>query len=195
MSGMPRMPLARARILADRFLENISDECMRVEVAGSVRRQCETVGDIEIVCVPNDEFSMGKLFPEGFPGMILSGPRLKRFQYPDKGLQIELYITTPEDWGRILAIRTGSSAYSHIALATQWNRVGWCGTNDGLRRKKECEKKGSTWKILPEFKDNPTKPPPFTTERRFFDVIRQKWIPPIERSWESRQNPEINYSL
>jgi DNA polymerase/3'-5' exonuclease PolX len=186
------MPLERAEKIAARMISYIDRACLRAEVAGSIRRRLPTVGDIEIVCVPNNDLSLELLFPEGFSGMTVNGPRLKRFVYHDS-TQIELYITSPHDWGRIFAIRTGSSTFSHINLATQWNRLGWCGTHDGLRRKKECDKK-STWKLKPEFKMDPTLPPPFTTERKFFEFLKIAWVDPVGRSWKSEQNPSINYS-
>ncbi len=178
---------------AKRMIAYIEDACYRTAIAGSVRRGIEMVGDVEIVCVPENELKLELLFPDGFDGMVVNGPRLKRFKYEKLRLQIELFITTPKDWGRILAIRTGSSAFSHIQLATQWNRLGWCGTSDGLRRKKECEKKGSTWKVRPEYADDPTLPPEFTTERKFFEFLEIPWVEPKDRSWVSREE-KLNYS-
>ena len=152
----------------------------------------EYVGDVECVVVAKDEFSMGQAFPMGFKGLTINGTRLKKFFYPESDLHIELYITTEADYGRILAIRTGSSFFSHTALAMQWNRRGWCGTEGGLRRKDECIRK-STWKIKPEYKLAPTLPPIFDTEEKFFEFIGAKWIPPQERSWVSNNQPEYNY--
>ena len=193
MSAGDRIKLRSALVVANRFMEYIDDACYRNEIAGSCRRRCEYVGDIEIVCVPRDFFSLKAKFPEGYDGMTINGPRLKRFKYPKYGLQIELYITTQLDWGRIFAIRTGSSGFSHSQLSMQWNRLGWCGTVDGLRRKKECDKKGSTWKIKKEYKDNPTLPPAFSTERKFFEFLQIDWVDPVNRNWTSPR-PELNYS-
>lgn len=186
------MPLERAESIARKFLAFIRPHCLVAEVAGSVRRKCAMVGDIEVVCVPENEFSMGTLFPEGFKGMVVNGSRLKRFKYPESGIQIELYITNISDYGRILAIRTGSSAYSHH-LAVRWGRIGWAGTEDGLRRKSECDRK-STWKIKPEYKLAPTLPPAFKTEEEFFAFLSIEWLPPIQRNWVSK-NQEYNYSV
>lgn len=193
MSEGTKIPLARAKTVADRFIKYIEPVCIKVSVAGSVRRGCEFVGDIECVCVPQDEFVMGRLFPLGYKGMVVNGTRLKRFKYPESGIQIELYITTLSDYGRILAIRTGSSFYSHAQLAITWNRKGWAGTEEGLRRKSECDKK-STWKIKPEYKVNPTLPPVFDTEEHFFEFLGITWCEPKLRSWVSNK-PEYNYSL
>jgi DNA polymerase/3'-5' exonuclease PolX len=187
------MTLNKANLIADRFLKLIEPCCLKVSIAGSVRRECPIVHDIEFVAVPKDEFCFGRLFMEGYPGLVVNGARLKRFKYPEKELQIELFLTTIQDYGRMLAIRTGSSAFSHIQLAVRWTRLGWVGTEDGLRRKTECIKK-STWKIKPEYKGNPTLPPAFHTEEEFFAFLSVPWCPPRERSWVSKHE-EINYKL
>ena len=191
MSSEVKMPLAKAQEIARRFINYIQPYCKIVCVAGSVRREVDYVGDVEVVVIPLDEFSMGRCFPEGYSGMVVNGTRLKRFKYGN-GVQIELYIVLNEaDWGRILAIRTGSSAYSHH-LAMQWNRRGWCGTEDGLRRKDECIHK-STWKIKPEYKNCPTLPPIFSTEESFLAFIGVDYVHPKARSWASSK-PEYNYA-
>ena len=188
-----RIPLAVAKNVADRFMKYLAPYIIKGSIAGSVRREVEYVGDVECVVIPKDAFSMGICFPEGYPGMVVNGSRLKRFKYPDKGIQIELYIVVNEsDWGRILAIRTGSSAYSHH-LAVRWGRIGWAGTEDGLRRKVECDRK-STWKIKPEYKAVPTLPPAFNTEEEFFAFLGIEYIHPKARSWVSSK-AEYNYNV
>lgn len=192
MSEGTRLPLFKAKAVADRFIAYLEPFVAKISIAGSVRRECDFVGDIEVVCVPKDEFSMGIAFPEGYPGMVVNGSRLKRFKY-SAGIQIELYITNEADYGRMLAIRTGSSAFSHIQLALRWNRLGWCGTDSGLRRKVECIHKGKVWRILPEYKSCPTLPPVFDTEEKFFAFLGAEWIHPRARSIISKHE-EINYS-
>jgi DNA polymerase/3'-5' exonuclease PolX len=193
MSEGLKIPIEKAMKVADRFLAIIQPYVTKIEVAGSVRRRAKTVGDIEFCCVENPFNALSNLFYKGYPGMVVDGARLKRFKYPASGIQIELYITSEIDYGRIFAIRTGSSAYSHIQLANTWWRLGWAGTIDGLRRRTECEHKGATWKIKPEYAANPTKPPPFITESDFFDFLGIPWIPPQERNWESKYQ-NLNYS-
>ncbi len=178
--------------VARRFLALIEPHTDLREIAGSVRRGCKEVGDIEIVCTENAFKGLSNVFYEGYPGMVVNGKRLKRFKYPKDKIQVELYIAQAYDYGRILAIRTGSSAFSHIKLAITWNRNGWCGTEFGLRRKSECTKKGSKWTVNPEFKGRETKPPLFQTEYDFFNFLGIPWIPPGERNWTSKHK-ELNY--
>lgn len=184
MSTGKKIPLAKATEIAHRFMAVIRPHVQKMSIAGSVRREAPYVGDIEIVCVEKEEGALGIVFGKDYPGLVMNGPRLKRFKYPKSGVQIELYITKSYDYGRILAIRTGSSAYSHYLMVLA-NRLGWCGTRDGLRRKKECIKLKSYWKIKEEYKDHPTLPPPFITEVDFIDFVRTKWIPPKYRNWKS----------
>jgi DNA polymerase/3'-5' exonuclease PolX len=187
-----KIPLAVAQNVAKRFMNYLAPYCSIMCVAGSVRREVDFCGDVEVVCVAKDEFSMGKAFPMGFKGLTINGNRLKKFFYPESGIHIELYITTMQDYGRILAIRTGSSAFSHH-LAMQWNKKGWAGTEDGLRRKSECIHK-STWKIKPEYKACPTLPPIFATEEQFFAFVGIDYVHPKARSWVST-NADYNYKL
>ena len=191
MSTGEKIRLEKAMDIARRFLALIEPYTDKREVAGSVRRGCREVGDIEIVCTEKPFNSLDNIFHKGYPGLVVNGERLKRFKYPKDHVQIELYIAQPYDYGRILAIRTGSSAFSHIKLAVTWNRLGWCGTEHGLRRKSQCEKK-STWKLKPEFKGSEIKPPVFNTEVDFFNFLGIPWIPPSQRNWTSKHN-ELNY--
>ena len=193
MSSGPKIPLDKAMEVARRFLALIEPYIEKAEIAGSVRRQSKEVGDIEIVCTENPFNGLDNIFTDKYRGIVVNGSRLKRFKYPKDKIQIELYVAQPHDYGRILAIRTGSSAFSHIKLAITWNRLGWCGTSEGLRRKSECEKKGSTWKLKPEFKGRETLPPLFNTEADFFEFLEIPWIPPTQRNWTSKHN-ELNYS-
>jgi len=188
-----KLPYVKALNYANRFLALISNHVIKAEIAGSLRRKCDLIGDIEIVCIENPLNPLNNLFVDDFPGVVINGDKLKRFHYPQYNLKIELYITNERDWGRILALRTGSAWYSHAKLAVTWNRLGWCGTSDGLRRKKECEKRGNVWRLKKEFAENPTLPPPFYTEEDFFEFLGLEWEPPEKRNWKD-PTPEKKYS-
>lgn len=194
MSEGSKMPLVKAQDIARRFMAYLQPSVEKISVAGSVRRECDFCGDVEVLVIPKDEFSIGRIFPEGYPGLVVNGARLKRFKYPDKGVQIELYIVVNKaDWGRMLAVRTGSSVYSNH-LAIRWSRLGYAGTIDGLRLKRECDHKGNVWRIKPEYKACPTLPPAFESEEDFFAFLGIPYIHPKARSWKSKHE-EINYKL
>ena len=55
MSSGPRMSLASARNLSEALVGELGPACERIEVAGSIRRDADHVGDVEIVAIPRLE--------------------------------------------------------------------------------------------------------------------------------------------
>ncbi len=53
MSSGPRIPLAEALDIATNTLAILRPRCHKADIAGSVRRQSPTIGDLEIVCLPD----------------------------------------------------------------------------------------------------------------------------------------------
>lgn len=125
--------------------------CSRIEVAGSVRRQAPTVGDIEMLAIPKlgDRPGATSLFAEPCSLLELELQKLadERKLLPVKGgekfrqyiiatvpwgPQLDLFITTPPQWGVIFAIRTGPARYSRW-IVTQ--RCAGGGLNDDCRVK------------------------------------------------------------
>ena len=119
--------------------------CDRIEIAGSVRRECAEVGDIEIVCIP--KIDMAGLFSD-IPirnvdfCQAVDGWRKVKGQATGKymqrilpgGINLDIFTATAENWGLILAIRTGSATYSHEVLAKRWVSLGYKSA-DGMLRK------------------------------------------------------------
>jgi DNA polymerase/3'-5' exonuclease PolX len=175
-----RIPLDKALVKARAFMELIQPFTVRRQIAGSIRRQVKMVGDIEIVCVENPFNAIDNLIHPEYPGLEVNGPRYKKI-IKDK-IQIDLFIAQPLDYGRILAIRTGSAEFSHKRLATRWRDLGWCGTEHGLRKIEDCIKKGNRWAVKKERKGQETLPPMFDTEYDFFNFLNIPWIPPEERN-------------
>ena len=115
------MKLEDAEKLAQEIVEHIRPYCERVEVAGSIRRKKSEVRDIDLVLIPK---------PLLWPRIIATLQRtmnaevLKRgesiAQLTIKGVNVDLYSATPETWGALLLIRTGSAEHniklSQIAL-------------------------------------------------------------------------------
>lgn len=137
MSTGDRIPLEKG-VEAYKIIERILRKgCARIEPAGSIRRERETIGDIEIVCVPAPMTDLfGKEFytagyleallrEAGFREFVKNGELYKQFFFERYQVNVDLFITTPPQWGLILALRTGPAEWSH-RLVTKRNRGGLC---------------------------------------------------------------------
>lgn len=124
------MELERAKAIANEVITRLAPVCLRVEVAGSIRRRRPFVRDIDIVLIPTDLWDVSYGI-KGLGPAVLSGDKLKRVNY--KGVQVDLYFATPETWATLLLIRTGSKE-NNIRLCTLAKKRGWhlAANGDGL---------------------------------------------------------------
>jgi len=133
-----RVPLAPALRIASAVVESLSPGCLRIEIAGSIRRQAETVGDIEIVAIPRMDSGGGlfgeecrsalmpilsRLTAEGRLQLLRGGERMRRYWLPRAQVHLDLFLVTSATWGVQLAIRTGPGDFSR-RLVTQRCRGG-----------------------------------------------------------------------
>lgn len=135
----------------------LEPHCERIEIAGSIRRKCEWIGDIEIVCIPKP-YDTG-LFESGIATVlerweIVKGKLDQHCKYTQRllpdGTKVDLFFAEPGNWGTIFAIRTGSAEYSHLELAVRWNRKGYVSENGYLykdKEKHECREEEDVFKI------------------------------------------------
>jgi hypothetical protein len=127
---MALMKLEEAERIAARVRAELAPYCERIEIAGSVRRRKAEVGDIEVVAIPKP-YDVG-LFASGIAPVVTQWPKVKgelpckytRRMLPE-GIALDLFLANRANWGLILAIRTGSAAYSHEVLAHGWSVRGW----------------------------------------------------------------------
>ena len=122
----------RAKTAADVLVELLEPVCERVEIAGSIRRKSSYVNDIEIVAIPKPDVN---LFGEKFyspsdiykalgddlpdpPPFEKKGVYYARFKF--FGINTDLFITTPEKWGCIYLIRTGSADFARRLMTKKW---------------------------------------------------------------------------
>jgi DNA polymerase/3'-5' exonuclease PolX len=205
--------LSRALKIATCILRNISPSCEVANIAGSIRRLKQDVKDIEIVCVPKrikvgsvnlfGEDDREEIISPDFVdevnklGKIIKGKpdgRMMQIQLPEK-IILDLFMPMPYDYWRQFAIRTGSADYSQKVIATGWNKIGWCGTPDGLRLQGECnavkyksgkdERGNDQYKTKWELKESvtePTKPPVWESEKGFFDWLGVQYLSPNLRN-------------
>ncbi len=169
------MELLRAVSIAEHWIGRLSAYCDRIKIAGSIRRKCPVVGDIEIVCIPkvitvtDGLFDKKKIRNPGFAealkgAVILKGDpidgKYMQFNLP-QGIKLDLFTATRENWGFIYAIRTGSSEFSQF-LAKRWVKWGYKGVDGYLTR------------------DGVRIPTP--TEKSFFMLLGLDVVPPAKRN-------------
>jgi len=134
------MNIDQAKSIAFEGVRALAPYSTRIEIAGSISRRKPQVKDIEIVCIPNQAPALD-LFNQGNPercshwiaavrslGTVAKGdPATGRYIKIDlaSGISIDLFTATADNWGLILAIRTGPAEYSHHVLATGWVRQGF----------------------------------------------------------------------
>lgn len=180
------MRLARAEQIARTLVDQMAPHCARVEIAGSIRRGCPEVKDIEIVAVPllKDEETPGLLFSEPVrtnllyrwatrsgvnwiktgtsqivPWTIKPDGKYWRGLLP-AGIKLDLFIAEPDNFGLIFAIRTGSAEFTQ-ALVTRAREVKLPSVDGYLTR------------------DGERVPTP--EERDVFELLRLEWLDPARR--------------
>lgn len=122
MSEGERIARVRALSMANEVMRILRPVCERIEIAGSLRRGKQDVGDIEIVCIPSEQSDLlGSKFRDSSQiSAALKENGCAFHKDGDKYKQInllhcmcDLFITTPECWGVIFMLRTGSADFSH----------------------------------------------------------------------------------
>lgn len=132
------MNLDEARSLATWWQQELLRHgCLEAEIAGSIRRQRPEPRDIELVACPawqND--LMGEPSSHNLDAWVQrqaslspikgGGPAARYYQLQDQvtGVKVDLFVADRNNFGLILAIRTGSADFSH-GLARHANRCGY----------------------------------------------------------------------
>lgn len=196
------MNLKSASDIAIRICERLQPFCSRINIAGSIRRQKPDPKDIEIVALPRmitveqgglfDEVLVEKKVSDNFVrvvkelGKFIKGKpsgRMMQIQLPLR-ISLDLFMPDEPDYFRQLVIRTGSREYVQRTIAAGWKRIGWCGSDKGLRKISDCiEHKQadgkSKWECI-----NPMAelPPVWLSEKEFFEWIKIPYIHPKMRN-------------
>src|SRR5215212_2308283 len=109
-----RMLLDTATALGEGMLEFVRSHpsTVRAEVAGSLRRKRETIGDLDIVAASTDQGALADAFAEApFADEVLAhGP--KKVFIVCGGVEVDLRIVEPEAFGSLLHHFTGSQAHN-----------------------------------------------------------------------------------
>lgn len=190
MSDATKIDIEDAKPWATVFAKTLRTVCDKVSIAGSIRRHESLIGDIEVVCVPKPSVDMfggvtrsdvqiNAFLDEWAKRGTLSHPasgkhcgeRNKRFYVRPLGINVDIYVASPDNFGNILAIRTGDAEFSH-ALVTKRSKGGLM--PEGLQ-----QEDGFLWTVP---KDKPRILIPCPTEDDFFDALKVMTIMPVQRN-------------
>ena len=168
MSTGNRIPLAEARAIANDVISQLRPHCSKRAVAGSIRRQRPTIGDIEIVCLPLS-YDASPLFASGIATVVNQWEKIRGelpCRYTQRrlpcGMKLDLFMPDPNGFGLQLAIRTGSADWCRTVLARAWSRAGFHSEGGVLRRA-----------------DGSVVPTP--DECSLFELIGLRWTEPQDR--------------
>ena len=137
MSGKDRRtPIAEALPLADRLVADLRslDIVIEAEFCGSLRRFSETVGDIDITVSSNDPVAVMAsvvAHPEAVD-LVVNGETKTSF-LTSSGLQVDVRVVTPDQFGAATLYFTGSKAHN-IALRQRAIKQGMLLNEYGLMR-------------------------------------------------------------
>lgn len=123
------MILEQAERIAQTMVEELAPFCVRIEIAGSIRRRRAEVGDIDLVCIPKGLTGRAGILarcnraPNG--RMVKEGEQYVVFEYQLPAgfpLQLDLWFAhqggsdmfnpDPSNWGMLLLARTGSAMHN-----------------------------------------------------------------------------------
>ena len=181
--GIGKIDLSQASKIAQEVKRHVAPAMDRIEVAGSIRRRKPIVGDIELVGISTRRDRLikllgdvGMLIKPGVPGAVpwTPKPTAKYIRLRlNEGMNLDLFLATPENWGGLFMMRTGSAAdnagnpFSGFvpSIFKRWKVM------SGGGRMTDCMPTMPTGEQLwvPE-------------EQDFFDLLEMDFVPPEERA-------------
>jgi len=123
---LPRISLANGEAIAAKIINALRPMCERIEVAGSIRRRRQSVGDVDIVLLPKADQLPGimarldrntevKSNGETNSIRILDVPKIGPVQidvFVAKAENKEFFETVPSNFGSLFLLRTGSTRHN-----------------------------------------------------------------------------------
>ena len=124
-----RIPLSRASTIGKKLVNSLQQlpGVIQVMIAGSIRRQRSTIGDIDIVMAVGLKHRAAlmksiRLLPQ--VERILSAGKTRISMILQEGIQADLRMVAPYEWGSALLYFTGSKEHN-IRLRTLARNKGW----------------------------------------------------------------------
>jgi DNA polymerase (family 10) len=168
-----RMLLDDATELGERLLSFVRDHdsTEQAELAGSLRRRKETIGDLDIVAASVDQRTLADAFAEAefVDEVVAHGPT--KVSIKTAGTDVDLRIVAPESYGALLHHFTGSQAHN-VVLRERAVAQGLSISEYGIAEDKPSgDSKDSGG---PERRETE----PFATEEALFERLGLPYIPP-----------------
>jgi DNA polymerase (family 10) len=110
-----RVQLGAAIDLAEEILTELKSlpEVVRADYAGSLRRMCDTIGDIDLLVASEKSGPVMEAFASmPYVQGVLAKGETKSSILTTKGLQVDVRVVSPEVWGAALQYFTGSKAHN-----------------------------------------------------------------------------------
>ncbi len=163
-----RLPIEEVLPVANALIAELKTcpEVTRAEALGSLRRRLVTVGDIDLGIAVSDPEKVKKFVSEmkAVKQVLVAGDQLMRVLLQD-GHQVDIKVSTPEEWGAFLQHFTGSKEHN-IKLR-----------EFALKQAKSLSEHGI--KITTD--EGEQKLLTFSDEKDFYKALGLRWIPPEER--------------
>ncbi len=178
-AGQTRMPLGKALALARSLLETLTAHggVNQIEVAGSIRRMKETVGDIDVLVTSTDPPRVIRTFV-GLPSAreVLAHGDTKASILHQEGIQVDLRVVEPEAFGAALQYFTGSKAHN-------------------VRVRELASRKGLKVSEYGVFDEKSGKRIAGATEEEVYRAVGLPWIPPELRENSGEIEAALNGTL
>jgi len=105
------------KVIGSDIKNRLAPYCKRIEIAGSIRRECPEVNDIEIVLIPDTsklyEYKKAIESYSKIKGGALGKYTQRRHS---SGMKIDFFICTSETWACNYFIRTGSADFVYSIM-------------------------------------------------------------------------------
>jgi DNA polymerase (family 10) len=161
----------------------------QAEVLGSLRRRCETVGDIDIAVATTNPFAVIDHFVKfKYVKKVIEKGENKASIEMSNGNHADLRVVNPAQWGTMLAHFTGSKEHN-VQLREYALKKGWSISEYGIKKTQNSPQRAGQAPLKTQSHNLNLKT--FETEEEFYKFLSLQYIAP-----EMRENTgEIEIAL
>jgi len=118
---------------AEQLKKELSNYCVAIDIAGSLRRKVPNARDIDYICIPIDKEKLIEYLKKKYP-VYRAGKKLVSFEV--MGIFIDLFFADKINYGAMLLFLTGTKG-SNIGMRVIAKKKGFKLNQYGLWRGKE----------------------------------------------------------